>query len=636
MRSNFLLFLPKAGFILFLLFGLPGQVMGQQDKFILMSPDENYQFKLGITAKGDKTSLFYTLEYKDKPVILSSRLEMCLDNSLSERALAINQKPEGKWFDDLELESTETNSQDSSWEPVYGERSLIKDNYHEKIFTFYKVNSPHYKIVLKVRAYNEGVAFQFLFPEHPKGVYHHITEENNEFTFPEGTKAWFSPYAQAEHKLLPLKNWPGESERPLTLELENGLYVSLAEAAMVNYARTKFTVSDEKPNTVLTSIYSDVDLISPFSTPWRVIMVAEAPGKLLENNYIILNLNKPNQIENTSWIQPGKNMREITLTDANAKATIDFAAEHNLQYVLFDWKWYGPAMTFESDATTVEVDLDLQKWIDYASDKGIGIWLYVNQQALYKQAAEIFPLYKKWGVKGVKFGFVNVGSQFWSTWLHDAIKLAAENELMVNVHDEYRPTGFSRTYPNLMTSEGIRGNEEFPGATNNTVLPFTRQIAGAGDYTICYYDSRLNTTHAHQLALGVIFYSPLQTLFWYDKPSHYNGEPEIEFFEALPAAWDKTRVLNGEIGEYITIARKKGDDWFLGAITNNEERNLEIPLDFLSDGKSYKAHVYVDDPKVKTTTKVKVERVKNVNSKDKLKVSLLASGGYALWLEAVK
>jgi alpha-glucosidase len=321
----------------------------------------------------------------------------------------------------------------------------------------------------------------------------------------------------------------------------------------------------------------------------------------------------------------------MTLTNEGARACIDFAAAHNLQYILFDWKWYGPAFTFDSDARKVVADLDMKAIIDYGIKKDVGVWLYVNQQALVKQDYELFPLYKNWGVKGVKYGFVQVGSHRWTTWLHESVQRAAENQLMVNIHDEFRATGEQRTWPNLLTTEGIRGNEEMPDANHNTILPFTRGISGAGDYTICYYSNKIKTTHAHQLALGVVNYSPLQTLFWYDKPSDYQSEPEIEFFEKLPTVWDETKILQGEIGQYIITARKSGEEWFVGVITNNEEREISISFDFLQKGKKFIMNAYTDDPAAPTRTKVRIEKRK-VSASDVLKIKLRASGGAAFWL----
>ncbi|MCD8166504.1 MAG: glycoside hydrolase family 97 catalytic domain-containing protein [Bacteroides sp.] len=328
--------------------------------------------------------------------------------------------------------------------------------------------------------------------------------------------------------------------------------------------------------------------------------------------------------------------------------------KHNLQYIHFDAGWYGYEHLKESDASRVDVDprrnpkkdLDLKEVIRYAKKRNIGVILYVNQRALAHQLDEILPLYRDWGVSGIKFGFVQVGSHRWTTWLHEAIRKCAEYQLVVDIHDEYRPTGFSRTYPNLMTQEGIRGNEEMPDAIHNTILPFTRYIAGAADYTICYYRQDftdksqhnsytapgrvIKTTSAHQLALAAIYYSPLQYLYWYDKPEDSQEEPELAFFDAIPTVWDDTKVLDGSPGEFVSIARKSGDDWFLGCITNNNSRTVTILPSFLEKGSKYKAIIYEDgDKNIKTRTQVKITE-KRVDGLQQLNFNLKNSGGVAI------
>ncbi len=256
---------------------------------------------------------------------------------------------------------------------------------------------------------------------------------------------------------------------------------------------------------------------------------------------------------------------------------------------------------------------------------------------------EIFPLFQQWGVAGVKFGFVHVGSHRWTSWVHEAVRKAARYHLMVDIHDEYRPTGYSRTYPNLLTQEGVYGNECMPEADHNTILPFTRFLAGPADYTICYYHQAgikdvkgIRTTSAHQLALAVIFYSPLQFVFWYDKPSDYQDEPEISFFEHLPTVWDDTRVVLGEIGTYAAVARRGGTGWFVGAITNNQGRVLDIPLTFLEPGRSYVATLYTDGgDQVHTRTHVRIER-SLVTAQTVVNAHLKPSGGMAIELRPAR
>ncbi|WP_066220202.1 glycoside hydrolase family 97 protein [Formosa haliotis] len=597
---------------------------------VLHSPDANYEIQIKQTIKSSgESSITYLINYKGKSVVLESELQIKLDNHLSEWTLGVKNKPTRNWMDDLVYKGEKRSSVNKDWYPTFGERCEIKNHYNELILSFEQKASANYKMNIEVKAFNEGIAFRYYFLDNPTGIYYRVTEENTEFTFPQGTKAWFEAWAQGPYQLLPLQDWPAKSERPLTLELPNGMYACLAEAGMVDFVRAKFELSKQKPSTVKTTLYESVDKVPYFGTPWRVIMASETATGLIENNDILLNLNEPSKIEDTSWIKPGKIVRETALSEKGAKAWIDFAVDHNLQYVLFDWKWYGPSFTFDSDARTIDVDLNLKEVIRYGKERGVGIWLYVNQQALLKQDFDIFPLYKEWGIAGVKYGFVALGSHRWTNWLHESVQRAADNQLMVNIHDEFRLTGEQRTLPNIMTVEGIRGNEEFPDATHNTILPFTRGIAGMGDYTVCYYDNRIKTTHAHQLALSVVMYSPLQTLYWYDKASDYQGEPEIAFFDAVPTVWDDTKVLQGAPGEYIVTARKSKEDWFIGAITNTEAREVNIKLDFLDAKANYQATIYSDDDNVNTRTKVAVKNIKVKNNKI-LTLNMKASGGTAI------
>jgi hypothetical protein len=615
---------------------LPGEGIVSCSQTAVQSPDKNITLQFyQKQSLSHKRTMYYTVSYKGKPIILESVLDIQLDNHLSESAMALKIDHHQKWCENLKVTGIKTLSKDTSWKPVYGEKNMIRDHYNETIVEMVKDDNPIYLMNVQIRVYNEGVGIRFFFPQNEKGTYYRVIAENTTFRLPVGTKAWVAKWAQAPYQKLALKNWNCEAERPLTLEFPNGLYACLAEAEMVDYARTKFKLSATQPNTIVTSMDGPADLISPFSTPWRVIMVAGKPGDLIANNGLLLNLNEACAIKNTNWIKPGKQIRAMRQTTADAKANIDFAVQHNLQYVLFDWKWYGPAFNFDSDASKVAIpDFDLPGVISYGKEKGIGIWLYINQQAALMQSDSLFAIYHKWGIKGVKIGFVQVGSHRWTTWIEKVIRQAAENQIMLDIHDDWRPTGEQRTWPNLVTAEGIRGNEEMPDATHNTILPFTRFIAGGADYTICYFDKRIKTTHAHQLALAAIFYSPLQTLFWYDVPSDYHQEPELEFWDKIPTVWDETKVLQGAPGEYISTARRKGDDWYIGTITNNNKRKVTLSFNFLPPGKKYSASIYSDDAGVPTETHVRI-RHQQIDAHTVLNVDLLASGGQAIYLTPV-
>jgi alpha-glucosidase len=596
-------------------------------------------------ALNSEKGLTYQLSYLKQPVVLESKFGFHVNGE--------------NWEQNLVIKDIQSNAADKVWEPVYGERSTIKDQYKESVFFLTKTENKNRELKIIIRVYNQGMAFRFLVPELENGgPLIKITGESTEYRFPDSTKAWYTSFAQQEYQLMDLNKMVTESERPLTLELSNGLFACVGEAEMVNYSRTKFKALNGKPNTITGVLYDNVEEIAPFASPWRWVMVAQTAGALLENNDLILNLNPPNQIENSSWIKPGKVFREVTLSTTGAVKAIDFASKHQMQYVLFDAGWYGYEYHDSSNARRVSVDpkrnpinaLDLQQVIAYGKSKGIGIILYVNQRALAKQLDSILPIYHAWGVAGVKFGFVHVGSFKWTTWMHEAVRKCAQYQLMVDIHDEYRPTGFSRTYPNLMTQEGILGNEGFPTATHNTILPFTRFIAGAADYTFCYYrqdfkqtgaiengvprNKFIKTTAAHQLALAAIFYSPLQHMYWYDKPSDSQDEPELAFWDHIPTVWDESKVLSGSIGKYIAMARRKGKHWFIGAITNNDARDLDLPLDFLKEGEEYEATIYKDDPSSSIRTHVSIQK-KRVNNKTILHVSLLASGGQAIELTPI-
>ena len=614
--------------VLFALMSFAGAASAQT--FRLASPDSRQEALLSVSEDNGRTSISYQTTFDGRPVILPSVLDLTIDNHIWERALAKKAEPVDSWFDNLVYDSHETFSRDTVWHNRYGERSTVRDAYNGLTVHFVKKDASKYRLDIELRAYDEGIALRYILPMHPDAIYHRILAENTEFSFPEGTMAWYTQWAQAPYELLPLKDWPDECERPLTLKLADDLYAAVGEAAQIDFPRGKLKLSQTKANTVVTALNDNAtDIVTPYALPWRVIMASERLGGLLENNDIYLNLNEASAIADESWIRPGKIMRETTLTTENSLKCIDFCAAHNMDYILYDWKWYGPSFDFNSDAREVVAPIDMKKVVEYGKSKGIGVWVYVNQHALQKQAEQIFPLYKEWGLAGVKFGFVQFTSQHWADWVHRTVRLAAQNDLMVNIHDEYRPTGYSRTYPNLLTQEGIRGNEEFPSATHNTVLPFTRMLCGAGDYTVCYFDPRIKNTHAHQLTFPVLFYSPLQTLYWYDTPARIKEVPELEFFDNVPVVWDETRVVDDAIGEHVVIARRSGEEWFAGAITNDEGRTLEVPTAFLEAGRDYVLRVYTDDPSSESPTKVKCSRY-IVKGGQTLAFDLQPKGGAAM------
>lgn len=619
---------------------LPLLAFGQS----LSSPDGKYV--IGIDG------MTYTITYNNKVIVERSQLGVDIDNRLFESALAVPRGENENWCSDLQLKGEERTTVDTTWTPLYGENNRIRDYYNQLVLHYEKGSNgqgvvsdgydkrKYYAMDIVVRAYNEGIAFRYHFPQVANNLFLHIKGEQTSFRMPEGTMAWYEEWAQGPYIKQPLniKNegfeW-FESERPLLLQVPSGYYVALLEAQMKDYTRGKFRLKAE--NELQVAMYDCADIISPYYTPWRVVMVGEKAVDLINHKEIVLNLNEERADGDWTWVRPGKAFRSCRLDKENIMRSIDYCAEFGIDYVELDAGWYGPEGRVESDARKVieTRDFTMPEVCQYARSKGVGVWVYVNQRALYRQLDELLPLYQQWGISGIKFGFVHVGNQKWSTWLHNAIEKCARYHIMVDIHDEYRPTGLSRTYPNLLTQEGIRGNEEMPDADHNTLLPFTRYLCGPADYTLCYFNNRVKNTKGHQLAMAAVYYSPLQFYFWYDNPFVDKGEEELEFWKDCPTTFDESIALDGTPGEYIIQARRSGNEWYVGAMTNTQARTISIPTDFLPKRK-YVVEVYNDDPTLSTRTKVKREQMKVKGGGKPIVLQLQPSGGAALHFTPIK
>lgn len=618
-----------------------------QQQQSLQSPDGKYQF----IFSQENGKLTYRLDYAHKSVVEEGDLGVNIDNHLVEKAMGIPVDTNSIWTKGMEVTSVERRTEDNTWKPVYGEYAQIRDHYNEMTIHFVKGGKhgnqidgfdkrQQYLFDIIVRAYDEGVAIRYHFPEATNGLFMHITEDLTSFRFAPGAEAYHYAWAQSHANKVKLlkseKAWKEEAERPLTLHLANGLYATIGEASLSDFSRGKLKLKAD--NELQMAMFDSADIITAYDMPWRFIMVGERAIDLIDNKQLVLNLNAPCQIADTSWIKPGKAFRVCRLDMKTCMAGVDFCVDRGLQYIVLDSGWYGPEMKMSSSALKVQEsrDIDMPKLCAYAKSKGIGVWVYVNQRALYQELDQLLPLYEKWGISGIKFGFVQIGSQQWTTWLHDAVKKCADHHIMVDIHDEYRPTGWSRTYPNLMTQEGIGGNEEMPDAEHNTILPFTRFLCGPADYTPCYFNGRVKNTKAHQLAMPVVYYSPITFLYWYDLPNAYKGEQELDFWKYCPTVWDESKALQGEIGEYIVQARRSGNDWFVGAMNGLAVRDITLnTADFLQKGKKYRVEIYNDDPTLNTRTKV-ASTVQTLKAGKEMKLHLQSSGGAALRFVEVK
>ena len=596
---------------------LPADAQGT-DWQEIASPGGDYRIAFSLGKKGRP---LYRVLRKNQEIVAPSGLGLILAD-------------ETRWIEGFGAPNlTDRAAQQSTWKPIWGERATVEDHFTAAVVRFPRETAPG-PLALEVRAYDQGVAFRYLVGKSGAADEITIASEETEFSFAADHELWAVSSAQGKYSRTPLSKVSHSVERPCILETGGGKVVAVAEAALVDYARMRLRRAEEKPHTLRSALHGPVTRALPFTSPWRVIMAGDQPGELLEHNDLFLNLNEPCKIADTSWIKPGKVIREMTLSTEGGLACVDFAVKYGLQFIEFDAGWYGPEASLESDARTVSLrGLDLPRVIECARDHGIGVILYVNRRHLERDLDDLLPLYREWGIAGIKFGFVQHGDQKWTRWMHEAIAKCAEHQIMVDVHDEYRMTGWQRTYPNFMTAEGIGGDETRPPNEQALANFFNRGLCGPADHTFCYFNGyvRERTSHAAQLAKTVLFFSPWQFLFWYDQPQHAHDEPELQFFKHLPTTWHDSRVLQGEIGQFAVVARRSGEEWFLGCLNAGQPRSFELPLAFLAAGGKYEAHIHRDDPSVGTVTKVAIEK-RVVDSTTVLSANLSARQGIAVRL----
>jgi len=540
---------------------------------------------------------------------------------------------------------------DTSWDPPYGIARTYNDRCEELT-----VRLAEFDII--ARCYDEGVALRYRVRNALQ-----LSGEITHFRLPPGTQVYASRdegevFVTSPSRMAPTAH-PDLTDScdpepladiPVTACLPSGQTLVISESDRLHYPRLALVAAPEEQDTLVTHLmrfpgratgYSGPGNTPPqdsfqvdaaFTTPWRVILVGARPVDVIGSAALIQTLATPSLFTDTSWIRPGRAIRSFRdNTTEGGLACVDFAVQRKLEYIEYDAHWYGDG-TDPSDATVPIPGLDIQRVVEYAKQRNVGVIVYVDRVPAMRQLDEILQTYSRWGIAGIKFGFIWEGRRSDVDWLFNVIKKCGEHRLLVNLHDNLRPAGLDRTLPNYIALEGVRGNEQFPTARHNVTLPFTRNLIGPIDYTICYAHEKNQTTNAHQLAMAVVYYNPLTFLYWYDNPGKYaQGEwPELGFFDECPTTWDETRVVAGEIGEYIVIARRHGQRWFLGAMTNELARQLDIDLSFLASGK-WEAHTYKDGPaaRVANQTPVLVGR-QSVASGSRMKLDLAPSGGQAI------
>jgi alpha-glucosidase len=606
--------------------------------------------KIQATFTLEDGAPYYRVSTSDRDVVKPSKLGFIF-------------KDTGPLNHDLTIIDVNRRSFDETWTLPWGEVREIRNHYNELRVDLEETTEARRRMAVIFRVYDDGLGFRYEWPEQENLTDFEILDEQTEFVLAGDPDAWWIPaYEENRYEYLYEKSSISGLSRnesvhtPLTMETVDGLFLSIHEANLTDYASMTLVASDH--DTLLCDLvpWSDgvkVRASAPHQTPWRTIQIAESAGDLI-TSYLILNLNEPNRLGDVSWIRPGKYVgiwwgmhigkytwgsgADHGATTDNAKRYIDFAARYGFSGVLIEgwnvgwdgeWYKYGDRFSF----TTPYEDFDIEELSAYAAAKSVKLIGHHETGAAVmnyeRQLEDAFAYYNDLGINTVKTGYVgwaqgikrrnDNGRLVGLEWHHGqymvrhyrrVVETAARYHITLDVHEPIKDTGIRRTYPNMMTREGARGQEynawDAEGGNppeHTTILPFTRMLAGPFDFTPGIFDllfeeyspgSRINTTLAKQLALYVVIYSPLHMAA--DLPENYEGHPALQFIVDVPVDWQDTRVLHAEIGDYVTVARqdRDGEDWYIGSITDEEKRTLAAPLAFLESGKEYVAQIYAD------------------------------------------
>ncbi|HEX3696353.1 MAG TPA: glycoside hydrolase family 97 protein [Polyangia bacterium] len=648
---------------------------------------------LRVVSPGQVLAVELDFTWNRRPVYRVSRFG---EPVITDSWLGFALKEGGRLDRDLAVVDEARRSVDQTWEQPWGERRFVRDHYNELRVRLAERSGARRQLVIVFRVFDDGVGFRYEFPDQPALKDVIIDDELTEFSVAAPSTAWWIPAGQPTDLELPIHQTPlaevSAAQTPLTLRTRNGLHIALHEAALVDYAGMRLRRTDEQHLVAELAPSSEgwrVRRSAPFVTPWRTIQIADSAPALYRSSDLILNLNEPNKLGDVSWVKPGKFIGvwwEMHLdhwtwgtgprhgaTTAHAKRYIDFAAKNGFAGVLvegwnvgWDGDWQANGDRF--DFTRATPDFDLKTVASYARSKGvtlIGHHETAGAVSHYEdQLAAALDLYRSVGVDSVKTGYVADANQIerrdaagvvHHEW-HDGqfmarhhlkvVTEAARRHITIDSHEPIKDTGLRRTYPNWLSREGARGMEwnawghPVNDPDHEAMLVFTRMLSGPFDFTpgIFVLDPtqpgcRVKSTLAKQLALYVVLYSPLQMAA--DRIENYEANPRpFQFIKDVPTDWAETVVVNGEIGDYVTIARKDrhSENWYLGAITDEEGRVLSVPLGFLTPQRRYRAQIYRDGDGAHWKTaplQIAIED-KEVTSADTLTLRLAAGGGQAI------
>lgn len=629
----------------------------------ISSPDGEIRVSVFI----ENGNPYYAVEFKDKPVIKKSLLGMILADG-------------DTLTNDIAIVSEAPSTFSETWEQPWGERQFVENNYNENSLTLQEQSGQNRTIKLTFRVFDDGIGFRYEIPEQENIDSIIISDELTEFALAGNYEAWWIPaYRNNRYEYLFTKSPVNELDTvhtPLTMEAEDGLHISIHEAALVNYASmTLASVGENKLKCDLAP-WSDgtkVKAKGSVKSSWRTIQIAENAGELI-TSYLILNLNEPCKTEDLSWVKPikylgiwwGMHINKYTFWESknhgastkHSKEHIDLCNKLGIDHLLIEgWnKGWTPAwyenLLHEFSFTQSTSDFDFTEVTNYAHEHNVNIIGYhetgSNVDNYFAQIDDGMQMYKDAGMHSIKIG--QVGSrlmlkewhygQYGVNYYNYVLQKAAEYQLAVNFHEPIKFTGLQRTYPWLMAGEGARGQEYNAWSEGNppehtVILPFTRLLGGPMDFTpgiFAIKGTRVHTTLAKQLALYLTIYSPIQMLA--DLPENYVGHPAFKFMEDVPVNWEDTKIINAKIGDYYTVARKdrNSDDWYLGSITDENEREFTINLDFLEEGKKYLAEIYADAEDAEYDINPEAYEIvtKEVDQTSQLTIKLAKGGGQAI------
>ena len=633
----------------------------------LTSPDGH----LVLTTDVDNGRAYYTLSRDGQPVLDKSFLGFSLST--------------GDLSTGMKIINSHRDSHDDTWTTVWGEDEVIRNHYNELVVTM-KGGTPRATMMVTFRLFDDGLGFRYDIPTQRALPAITVTDELTEFTLPQDVPAWSIPTNRTVYDenlyTRDLVSATDTVHTPLTIEAAPDLHLAIHQAALVDYADLNLTPRKAKNGavTLLAALTpwqdgTKVKAGAGLRSPWRTVIVGRTAGDLVTSR-LMLNLNEPCTWDDTSWIEPGryigiwwsihkkKNTWEQSSTHGatteNMKRYIDFAARHGFGGVLAEGWNYGWGEGEQISFTKPYPDYDIEEIARYAREKGVYIVGHTEtwgrSRLLEEQMEDAFALYERLGIKVVKTGYVGAmlngeelqHSQFGARHYRRVLECAARHHIMIDNHEPMMPTGLQRTLPNLMTQEGVRGQEYNAWSrdggnppSHTATPPFTRGLAGPMDFTpaIFFYGdevvpgTRPQSTIAKQLAEFVVLYSPLQMAA--DAIENYENHPALSFIESCPTTWRKTLVPNGEVGKYITVAREARDgsgSWFIGSLTDETARTLEVPLTFLAPGKQYVAMIYEDghDADYKTNPMSMAIRQVDVTADSTLTLRLARSGGAAI------